>query len=478
MMRICLIAEGSYPYVTGGVSSWIQNIIEQLPEHEFIIYAIAPDKKQKGRFKYKLPKNVIEVRETFLDSYLEEKGKWGRRFKLTSKEKQNVKVLLGAEGEMDWQSFIRMMRNPRIRNVSDFLMSQDFFDVLQELCEENYPLVPFTEMFWTVRSMVLPLFITIRNDVPEADLYHSVSTGYAGIVGTVAKEVYGKPFLLTEHGIYSREREEEIIKADWVKGYFKDLWIHYFYRLSASAYSQSDWVTTLFGRNKEIEIQLGCAEQKIEIIPNGVTVSDYINLPNDKPRDKFYIGAIVRVVPIKDIKTLLQSFAIIKHELPNAIFYIMGPYEENEDYYKECLQLVDALELKDVIFTGSVPIKEYIGKMDLLMLSSISEGQPLAILEGMAAGKPFVSTDVGSCRELLEGMDDGIGASGIIVPVMHYEQLANAAITLCKDETLRLEMGSNAYKRVEQYYRQETMIGNYRNLYERLGGGKDGWDRV
>ncbi|WOV86827.1 GT4 family glycosyltransferase PelF [Sporosarcina oncorhynchi] len=477
-MRICIIAEGSYPYVTGGVSSWIQSVITQMPEHEFIIYAISPEKKQRGQFKYELPDNLVEVKESFLDSYLEEKVKWGKSFKMTIGEKRNVKSLLGSEGEMDWPAFIRMVRSPRFSNVSDFLTSRDFYDILHELCEEHYPLVPFTEMFWTVRSMILPLLIIIRDDIPKADLYHGVSTGYAGIIGTVANEVHGKPFLLTEHGIYSREREEEIIKADWVKGYFKDLWIQYFYRLSSSAYNHSDWVTTLFGRNKEVEVELGCAEEKIEIIPNGVSVVDYKRLPSTKPENEFYIGAIVRVVPIKDIKTMLQSFALIKQKLPNAVFYILGPYEENEDYYEECLQLVEVLELKDVFFTGLVPIREYIGKMDLLVLSSISEGQPLAILEGMAAGKPFVATDVGSCRELLEGIDDGIGPSGIVVPVMHYEQMANAAIKLYKDEALRLEMARNAYKRVERYYRQDDVIKNYRRLYESMGGGHDGGHRI
>ena len=69
-MRICIIAEGSYPYVTGGVSSWIQTLISCMPEHEFIIYAIGAHEKTRGNFKYKLPPNLIEVREVFLDSYL------------------------------------------------------------------------------------------------------------------------------------------------------------------------------------------------------------------------------------------------------------------------------------------------------------------------------------------------------------------------------------------------------------------------
>src|SRR5690606_25119411 len=134
-----------------------------------------------------------------------------------------------------------------------------------ELCTVRYPLVPFTEMFWTVRSMILPLFLTIREDIPRADVYHSVSTGYAGVIGALGKILYNRPFLLTEHGIYSREREEEIIKADWVKGYFKDLWIQYFYRLSSCAYDHADRVTTLFNRNREIEIELGCDPNKIDI---------------------------------------------------------------------------------------------------------------------------------------------------------------------------------------------------------------------
>ncbi|WP_224654492.1 DUF3492 domain-containing protein, partial [Escherichia coli] len=80
--------------------------------------------------------------------------------------------------------------------------------------------------------------------------------------------------LLTEHGIYYREREEEIIKADWVKGEFKDLLILYFYTLSIAIYDAADEVITLFHRNMEIEVEMGCAEEKISIIPNGVEIED------------------------------------------------------------------------------------------------------------------------------------------------------------------------------------------------------------
>jgi len=477
-MRICIIAEGSYPYVTGGVSSWIHQIATQMQEHEFVIYTIAASRSQQGKFKYTLPENIIQVKETFLDSYLTEEGKWGKSFKLSETNRENFMRLLGDSGTIEWQRLFMLLRRKQYQCVADFLQSKDFYDVLQELCVKRYPLVPFTEMFWTVRSMILPLFLTIREDIPEADIYHSVSTGYAGVVGALAKVLHNMPFLLTEHGIYSREREEEIIKADWVKGYFKDLWIQYFYRLSSCAYDHADQVTTLFNRNREIEIELGCDPQKIQIIPNGVNIARYENLNLEKPENKLFIGAIIRVVPIKDIKTMLQSMAIVKEELPEAEFYIMGPYEEDEEYYDECLKLVRSLQLKDVTFTGSVNILEYIGKMDVLMLTSISEGQPLAILEGMAAGKPFVATNVGSCRELLEGLDDGIGEAGFIAPVMHVEQIAQAVIKLASSKKLRDQFGQNAYKRVSRHYRQEDVIANYRKLYLELGGKANGWDRI
>ncbi|MBD2867542.1 GT4 family glycosyltransferase PelF [Paenibacillus arenilitoris] len=471
-MRICIIAEGSYPHITGGVSSWIHSLITNLPEHEFVIFAIVANEKQRGQYKYSLPSNVSEIKEIFLDSYLSENGESGHRFRLSDDKRNAFRSLLGSGGEVEWSGIFDMLRSKKLRAASDFLMSKDFFDILVELCEDKYAQVPFTEMFWTVRSMILPLFLTIRSDIPKADLYHSVSTGYAGVVGALAKHLYGSPYILTEHGIYSREREEEIIKADWVKGYFKDLWIEYFYRLSEAAYNYADEVITLFNRNREIEIELGCDENKIKIIPNGVNVADYADIASRPAEDDGIVrlGAIVRVVPIKDIKTMIQSFALVRREFPQAELYIMGPSEENEEYFEECLQLVETLQLSGVFFTGEVRVKDYLARMDIILLSSISEGMPLAVLEAMAASKPCVTTDVGSCRELLQGLDDGIGPAGIVAPVMHYDQMAAAIATLCRSSELRETMGRNGLARVNAAYTREKFIESYRERYSDYKG--------
>lgn len=465
-MKICIIAEGSYPYVTGGVSSWIQTIITNMPEQEFIIYSIGAEKKLKGKFKYQIPPNVNLVEEVFLDDFIEKEDKWGRDYKLTIKEKQALKSLLDSR-QPDWETLLSMFSGERIDSAVNFLKSKDFFDIVHEICLEKYDQVPFTDMFWSMRSMVLPLFICIKHPLPHADLYHSVSTGYAGVLGSLGKYIYQKPFLLTEHGIYTREREEEIIKAQWVKGYFKDLWIQYFYNMSTCAYDSADKVITLFQKNMEIEEELGCPSSKISIIPNGVNFEEYRQLPTRAAKNKIgvNIGAIVRVVPIKDIKTMIQSFAIVKQELSDAKFFIMGPTDEDEEYYEECIQLVENLQIEDVIFTGEVNVREYINQMDVLVLSSISEGQPLVLLEGMACGKPFVATDVGNCKGILMGERDDLGQAGIIVPVMQYVEMARAIIQLCKDDHKRVIMGNIGRERAAKFYTKKSFIDQYKQLY-------------
>ncbi|AIQ13156.1 GT4 family glycosyltransferase PelF [Paenibacillus durus] len=465
-MRICIIAEGSYPYITGGVSSWIHSLVTSLTEHEFIILAIGAEEKQRGAFKYQLPSNIVEVKEIFLNSYLNEVKPRRDRLRLTPAEHEAIGSLLGGGTAVDWAGLFDLLRSGRVTSAVQFLMSREFFRVLSKRCQEDYEHVPFTEMYWTVRSMMLPLLLTIREDIPKADLYHSVSTGYAGVIGALAKHLYGKPYLLTEHGIYSREREEEIIKADWVQGYFKDLWIQYFYRLSEAAYSMSDQVITLFGRNRDIEIEIGCDERKISIIPNGVNVADYAEVAGPPPEGgPLRLGAIVRIVPIKDIKTMIQSFALVKRELPESELYILGPWEENEDYYRECLELAATLQVQDIIFTGEVNVRQYLKRLDIILLSSISEGMPLAILEAMAAGKPCVTTNIGSCRELLFGNGDNYGPAGIVVPVMHYDEMASAIIRLGRSRELREQMGLNGLKRAEAHYTREQFIEGYREFY-------------
>ena len=107
----------------------------------------------------------------------------------------------------------------------------------------------------------------------------------------------------------------------------------------------------------------------------------------------------------------------------------MGPTDEDEEYARECFDLVDLMELPDVVFTGRVNVTEYLGGLDFTILTSISEGQPLTILEGYAAKLPAIATDVGNCRGLLYGEDDDFGESGILTHIMNVKEIAESCQT-------------------------------------------------
>ena len=149
-------------------------------------------------------------------------------------------------------------------------------------------------------------------------------------------------------------------------------------------------------------------------------------------------------------------------------------------YYQECVELLAELGTEDVEFLGQVNIREHLPEVDLLLLSSISEGQPLAILEGMAAELPFVATNVGDCRALLEGEreDDKFGPAGLVVPVMNSEAMAQAILRCIRNPDLMTSMGLAGRKRVEAYYSREGMLDAFRNIYDHLEEESHGRNRI
>jgi len=146
----------------------------------------------------------------------------------------------------------------------------------------------------------------------------------------------------------------------------------------------------------------------------------------------------------------------------------MGPDAEDPEYKEECVALVKTLGIEDIIFTGMVQITDYLEKMDFMLLTSISEGQPLAVMEGLAAKKAFITTNVGDCHDLLFGFDDLYGEAGIIENVMDVNGIAKSAIKLCQDKKLRVQMGINGYNRMKHLYPQDKVVESFKNLYEQF----------
>jgi polysaccharide biosynthesis protein PelF len=466
-MRVCLIVEGAYPYVRGGMSSWIQQLMLHMPDVEFIVQSIAATREDQREFKYKIPDNCTEIQEVYLmdDDYVNDKKQ--SRIRMNDQQYDAFEALMFG-GNPDWETIIRFFGEQDV-SLNAVLSGEDFLSMTLNYYEQHHNRVVFTDFLWTMRSMYLPLFTILKSRVADADIYHSASSGYAGIWASLQRVLTGKPFLMSEHGIYTREREEEIIKADWVKGIYKDLWINQFRKVGDCCYKYADRVTALYEGARQFQLDLGCPEEKTLVIPNGMDPARFANCPKKDSNDTYInLGALLRVAPIKDLKTMINAFALAKQVDPRLKLWIMGGLEEAPEYANECMNLVEALHVQDVVFTGLVNAADYIGKMDIMLLSSLSEGQPLTILEAFTAKKPFITTDVGNCRGLLEGEFDNYGAAGIVVPIMNETKLAKAILELAEDPALRQRMGEIGYRRVIEHYDEDECYMRFYDLYKEM----------
>ena len=492
---VCLILEGTYPFVTGGVSSWVHDVIVSMPDVSFALLHISASRDVSQKPKYKLPPNVVSFVECYVHDPVvhdDRCPKWSpgaarrmwraidRFHKLPADDKR--------------RHFDEMLRayaipSARVLNTKDLLLSKRSWRYLLDTYQRRNPEGSFIDYFWTWRAVHMPTFQIINAETPPARLYHLVSTGYAGLAGIVAKLRTGRPLLLTEHGIYVKERKIEINRADWIysepervvtvktkPGVLKEIWIDNFLVMGKLCYDYSDQIITLYGGNQQLQLEFGAPPDRLSVIPNGVKMEIFgplrdVPRPNDGVRRVGFVG---RVVPIKDVKCFVKGCKLCADKVANVEFLVLGPTDEDSQYFKECQALVDMLGMTQKIkFYGPVNVREYYPKLDVFVLTSISEGQPLTILEAMCAGVPTVSTSVGACSELLLGRTDedkALGPSGIITNIGQPAETGEALAKLLTDEKLRRQMIQSGFKRIDAYYRQDKVIADYRAIYERLIG--------
>ncbi len=495
MSDVCLILEGTYPYITGGVSSCVHQLIEETPHLTYTIVYIGPKKDPNQEYKYPVPGNVRLIKELYLFDSFSENSTEPHEIGLTQEQISILeKSLLFKREESIHQLYTTFFDpNTRVCDPEKLFFSKESWDIVEKEYKntfKNNESPSFIDFFYTWRFTNFPIFKILSMDLPKANIYHTMCTGYAGLLGVVAKEKYHKPLLLTEHGIYTHERKIEISQSQWLysnnkeikakkkMSYFKDWWYQKFKVLGELTYNHSDKITTLYNGNKQKQIQLGAEEKRIEIIPNGINYKKLQYEEDDpnrnlykKPDDTFIIGLVGRVVPIKDIKTFIKSIAYISKKIPNIEVLIMGPTDEDEEYFEECKTLIKLLDLKNFIkFTGKVNLKYYYEHLDIIVLSSISEGQPLVLLEAFAFGIPAVATDVGSCKELIYGTsseDIALGSCGRTIPFGLSDLLGESIIELLENDELREQMGEVAKKRFLNFYQEKFTINKYLKLYNK-----------
>ncbi|PRO67063.1 GT4 family glycosyltransferase PelF [Alkalicoccus urumqiensis] len=475
-MRIGIIAEGSYPYVRGGVSSWIHTLINSMPDQEFVLISIMPDTSQtEADYVYELPANLTEIR-TF--GLLPERQRRRRVKPLREDEQAALKRWITFK-ETNPEALTLI--GERLQDPRRFFQSRAFYDIVRTCYQDDGGSGSFNSFLWMFRSMTEPVIQLLQQDFPDVDLVHAVSTGYAGLAASYMAESRGLPFILTEHGIYPREREEEILQANWIAPAYKKRWVDFYYHLSRQTYQAADSIITLFEQSRQHQIMAGAPEHAALVIPNGVDYETLSSLPRKAPGEEpFTIGAVIRMVPIKDIKTMIHAALVLRERGRSFRWMIMGPLEEDPAYAEDCIALVQQNNLEEnVVFTGNVNIKEYLPEIDVGVLSSISEGQPLAVLEGMAAGLPFVTTNVGSCSELINGIgEDHFGPAGFVVPPVDPEAMADRIEWLMDNPVERLRFAGNGQRRIEAYYQLPQVTGAYEHMYKQKGGVSIGRSRV
>jgi glycosyltransferase involved in cell wall biosynthesis len=372
------------------------------------------------------------------------------------------------------------------QSATSVLTARSSWRLLRQLYEARGREVSFLDYFWTWRAIHGPMFRLFDTPLPRARVYHPVSTGYAGFLAALAKSRLGAGVVLTEHGLYTREREIEIAHADWIyrepsqgtaytphEPFFKNWWRSQYRFLGQLTYDMADRIVTLHEKNRQAQIAAGAEPAKLVVVPNGIYPEHFApaRVARDWSQRPFRVGLIGRVVPIKDVKTFIRAIQLAAQEVPIEAV-VLGPTDEDPAYFAECQALVEALGLAGTLrFPGKVDLKAWLRNLDLNVLTSVSESQPLVILEAAAAGVPSVASDVGACREMLEGApgaDAALGASGLVTPVVSPDETARAILRLARDPAEHSRMAEAGLARLERFYRLEGVFDYYRRLYASL----------
>jgi polysaccharide biosynthesis protein PelF len=488
---ICLVLEGTYPYVRGGVSAWLHQLVQNLSEHTFALIFLGGRRKDYGEPQYQVPPNVVHVETHYLEDAL--RGRAPKRASLSHKHSTELRAFhaaLAASGARKREAEAAIDRTlctlacPGGVQLSQFLYGAGAWDLLCAAYADRAREVSFLDYFWTLRLLHAPLFqlAVIAREAPDARAYHTISTGYAGLLGAMLECRRQRPLILSEHGIYTKERRIDLNQSEsfdpkageWGAGEsrseLRDLWVCYFESLGRLTYRSANPIVALSEANRQRQIADGAPATRTRVISNGIDVAKFEQALWSRAAEvPQVIGLLGRVVPIKDVKTFIRAIGLLAPSLPSARAWVIGGADEDPAYAAECEALVGALELKDrIAFVGHKVPAEVFPKLGVLMLTSISEGQPLAILEAFAAGVPCIATDVGACRELIEGRDDtdrALGKAGRVVPFADAAALAEAAVELLTQPEIWRSCQAAGLERVRRHYDQRSMLDAYRDVY-------------
>jgi polysaccharide biosynthesis protein PelF len=488
-VKVCLVTMGSYPHYHGGVSTWCDMLINGLPDVNFELMSFTAN--PSAELLYKLPTNVANLRAIPLwgtSDVLEMKrnlGLWDVvRHKISTNDaiinafvptfRRFLQILWGDESRP--YEFGRVLYE-----MAHYFMYHDYDATMKSLpvwdcfvaegqkgykayaasvgIEGDVNLLDVTDA-----NRLLYRWLTLLTiPIPQVDIVHTAMAGLCCIPGILAKEAYGTSFLLTEHGVYLRERLLSLARHK-TNAFDQVLQARFEQHLNETSYKYADKIAPGSNYNHRWELQNGARAEQIQTIYNGPDPAEFTPGPynsDDQPPKIIFLG---RLDPLKDIQTLVASAAVVHREMPEAKFKLYGKAPKgNEAYFQQCLDLRAQLGLEEVVeFAGFADTAESAyNEGDFVILSSISEGFPYSVVEAMMCGRTVVGTAVGGVPEALEGV-------GLVVQPRDPEAMGQACLQLLRDREMTRELGRKAREKALQQFSLQQCNAAYAQLYEQL----------
>src|SRR5579871_1271977 len=278
---VCLILEGTYPYVSGGVSQWTHQLLQAQRHLSFELISLVPETAELTP-RYDVPPNVKGihvVRVGVLPA-----GKRVPHLKAILERLEQPLLRLHAGGGLDDLATALREVQPFRQSLgrTALLNSPEAWELILRMYQAGHPDSPFLDYFWSWRAILGGIYSMLLAPLPRARVYHALSTGYAGLYAARAHLETGRPVLLTEHGIYTNERRIEIAMADWLYNPengltleksprdLRIMWFEAFAAYSRACYQAAARIVTLHAGNQYFQLADGAPPEKLAIIPNGI----------------------------------------------------------------------------------------------------------------------------------------------------------------------------------------------------------------
>jgi polysaccharide biosynthesis protein PelF len=472
-MRIALVSEGTYPYAMGGVSIWCEQLIRGMPDYRWEVVALTVDGSEQPVFDN--PANLDGVHPIPLWGGRRAKRRGDRhgsaftgpyemflRALITPLESVRPEqgrglFLLALRGLWEYAESGGDLGEALVSNEAVTMMLDAWRDLRVESTGPPPTVADAVQATWLLEHMLRPL----SAPAIEADIVHCSMNGLSMLVAMVAKWKHGTPLVMSEHGIYLRERYMAYLHDDAPHA-VRVMALSFFRSLAGAAYLITDVLAPHSAYNRRWQLHNGADPERMWTMYNGVEPADFPAATSEPAVPT--IAFMGRVDPLKDLHTLIRAFAIVREKIPAARLRIFGGTPAvNRLYHESCQALITELGLDGAaVLEGRIEraVDAYHAG-SIVALTSISEGFPYTVVEAMACGRPTVCTNVG-------GVAEAVGDTGRVVAPRDHAAVAEACIELLSDDQLRYNLGFAARARVLEHFTLAQSLQMYRDVYERL----------